>query len=62
MLFHQLKVLIWRNLILKKRGYFTTLLEIIIPGLLMLIIGIFFFNHNYNLYIYLFFFFLFNIY
>jgi len=38
---NQLKVLIWRNLVLKKRGFFTTLLEFIIPGLVMLIIGIF---------------------
>jgi len=41
MSYNQLKVLIWRNLILKKRGYITTLLEFIIPGLLMSIIGIF---------------------
>ena len=41
MSFNQLKVLVWRNLILKKRGFITTLLEFIIPSLLMSIIGIF---------------------
>jgi len=39
MLFHQLKTLIWRNLVLKKRRPFSTLLEIIIPTIIVIIIG-----------------------
>jgi len=46
MSFNQLKILIWRNLILKKRGFFITLLELIIPGLLMLILGIYYLIYN----------------
>jgi len=37
MSFKQLKTLLWRNIILKKRGRFFTILEIIIP---IIIIGI----------------------
>jgi len=39
MLLHQLKTLIWRNLVLKKRRPFSTLLEIIIPTIIVIIIG-----------------------
>jgi len=39
MLFHQLKTLIWRNLVLKKRKPFSTLLEIIIPAVIVWLIG-----------------------
>lgn len=39
MLFHQLKTLLWRNAILKKRGWISTILEILIPTLIILILG-----------------------
>ena len=37
--FQQLKTLLWRNLILKRRRPFSTLMEIIIPTIIILIIG-----------------------
>jgi len=39
MYFQQLKILIWRNITLKKRGIFATILEIIIPTLIIITIG-----------------------
>jgi len=39
MLFQQLKTLLWRNTVLKRRAIISTLLEIIIPTLIILIIG-----------------------
>jgi len=39
MLLQQLKVLLWRNAVLKKRGIISTLIEIAIPGLIIFIIG-----------------------
>ncbi|ORX51392.1 hypothetical protein BCR36DRAFT_325611 [Piromyces finnis] len=39
MLFSQLKTLLWRNIILKKRGIVLTLLEIIVPFIIILIIA-----------------------
>jgi len=39
MSFKQLKTLLWRNIILKKRGRFFTILEIIIPIIIIGIIG-----------------------
>ena len=39
--FQQLKTLLWRNLVLKRRGIVSTLLEIIIPSIIILIIGIY---------------------
>jgi len=39
MKFQQLKTLLWRNLVLKKRRPFSTSLEIIIPTLIIVIIG-----------------------
>jgi len=44
MLFYQLKILIWRNFVLKRRKPISTLLEIIIPILISLVIGIYFFT------------------
>ncbi|OUM69514.1 hypothetical protein PIROE2DRAFT_2610 [Piromyces sp. E2] len=40
MLFNQLKTLLWRNAILKRRGLVSTLLEIIIPTLIILLLGL----------------------
>jgi len=39
MLFQQLKILLWRNAILKKRAIVSTVLEIIIPTLIILILA-----------------------
>ncbi|OUM69519.1 hypothetical protein PIROE2DRAFT_2617, partial [Piromyces sp. E2] len=39
MIFNQLKTLLWRNVILKRRGLVSTLLEVIIPTLIILIIA-----------------------
>jgi len=40
MLYQQLKTLVWRNTILKKRRIFSTLLEIIVPAIIIGFIGI----------------------
>jgi len=37
--FQQLKTLLWRNLVLKKRRPFSTILEIILPTLIIILIG-----------------------
>jgi len=37
--YHQLKTLLWRNALLKRRGILTTLLEIALPTILIFIIG-----------------------
>ena len=37
--FQQLKTLLWRNLILKKRRPFSTVLEILIPTVIIIMIG-----------------------
>jgi len=39
MLFKQLRILLWRNAILKKRSFVSTLLEILIPSIIILILG-----------------------
>jgi len=39
MLYQQLKTLVWRNTILKKRRIFSTSLEIIVPAIIIIIIG-----------------------
>lgn len=36
---NQLKTLLWRNIVLKKRNIISTLLEIVVPSILVLIIG-----------------------
>jgi len=48
MKFQQLKTLLWRNLILKKRRPFSTLLEIAIPTLIILIISFFSMDFTYK--------------
>ena len=45
MLSKQFRTLLWRNVILKKRGILSTFLEIIIPTLIIIFIG--------NIYIYI---------
>jgi len=40
MLFNQLKTLLWRNAVLKRRALFSTLLEIIIPTIIIIIMGL----------------------
>jgi len=37
--FQQLKTLLWRNLVLKKRRPFSTILEIIVPTVIIALIG-----------------------
>jgi len=39
MFFHQLRTLLWRNTVLKRRSVFSTILEIIIPTIIIYIIG-----------------------
>jgi len=35
----QLKILLWRNVVIKKRGYLTTLLEFLIPIIIIIVIS-----------------------
>jgi len=39
MVYQQLKTLIWRNAILKKRGIFSTIIELFFPAIIILLTG-----------------------